>query len=1006
MEKSAWSSKDNGKVSFVDDGGRPAVRCDADYSAAAYSWFRCTINGGINSETCAGLRFSVKSDDTESISITFVYLNGKEEVKFMKSAAVKPAWSSVTISFRELVKNGSAITAEELKRVKYIMFGTTEKANRSTVFLQDVSFTADIGASPASVTAVIDDMEGDLRWSGAAVFAEQNVKSGRRSLRFDASTKEGIAIKEFAHDLSAFNTISFDCYSEQATGARIELVCTSEDDGSKGWDYYRYTLAVDWKGWKRFELPYAKFSKSRSPVGWKKIDSIAFASTWGDHETPVAGTVLHIDNLVAMMLEEKDPMRSIKVTEKHAADLVLIKGRLIDTLSPKHGDVIGEASVPALAIASSCSADGSWTGIAYDDRSRARWAPQKHLDNIYAMTYDYVRITNENATQRTMLKSVIDRALAYWFSRDPKSDNWWHNEIGAQLTLTKTALLLDGELTPEQRAKIVVILKRSSTDRMTGGNLTWTAGHTVVRGVIERNPAVAAYAFKLIADEIRVASGDDEGVKTDGTFHQHGQQIYNSGYGAVFAVDASRFLYYAAGTVFEFPKEKLDILTSYVLDGSRWMLYRNLIDYSSRGREITRASGVPGVNFLGEVCKNLKTQRGPRQPEVAAFHEELTNKINSLVGNRHFWKSDYMIHRRASWMMSVKMLSLRMQSGELVNDEGKRSHLLSDGLTYIYTGDGLSYHNIFPVWDWKRLPGITAVWSPEPPEGKVPSRGEKDFAGGVSDGTNGVCGFFHTRKTLAAHKAYFFFDNVCLALGAGISDTSGKPVYTSLNQCLLKGPVTIGTGDAPRALSRGKEDAADAKWLHHDGVGYLLLGNRVTVNADAEQGSWKDISTSASGDVIRTDVFSAWINHGANPENAAYAYIIAPGTGDDIKKLAADMPVRVITNTDLVQAAEDSARAVVQAVFFQPGSIVTADGLSVTVDQPCMLMLRSSGNVLTVSAANPRNKPLTLGVAVSRKLSGTGAAWESGLGITRIRMPLPDGDNAGQSITQAYKIER
>ena len=60
-----------------------------------------------------------------------------------------------------------------------------------------------------------------------------------------------------------------------------------------------------------------------------------------------------------------------------------------------------------------------------------------------------------------------------------------------------------------------------------------------------------------------------------------------------------------------------------------------------------------------------------------------------LLGNRHFWCSDYMVHRRGPWMASVRMFSDRLWSSELVNDEGRRSQHLSDGANLLYlTGEG------------------------------------------------------------------------------------------------------------------------------------------------------------------------------------------------------------------------------------------------------------------------------------------------------------------------------
>ena len=66
--------------------------------------------------------------------------------------------------------------------------------------------------------------------------------------------------------------------------------------GSDGWDYYQYQPAVDWTGWKRFELKKSDFGEARKPIGWHWISYIAInASGWG--QTPDPETVLYFDDI-------------------------------------------------------------------------------------------------------------------------------------------------------------------------------------------------------------------------------------------------------------------------------------------------------------------------------------------------------------------------------------------------------------------------------------------------------------------------------------------------------------------------------------------------------------------------------------------------------------------------------------------------------------------------------------------------------------------------------------
>ena len=115
----------------------------------------------------------------------------------------------------------------------------------------------------------------------------------------------------------------------------------------------------------------------------------------------------------------------------------------------------------------------------------------------------------------------------------------------------------------------------------------------------------------------------DEGVKADGYVPTSTASSCTTAVtGRASPWTPRAFLYYAANTAYQFPKDKVDIVTSYILDGSRWMVYRNVPDYSTRGRDITRVARPPGPCYLTAACQQLKESPGPRQAEVAAFLDE------------------------------------------------------------------------------------------------------------------------------------------------------------------------------------------------------------------------------------------------------------------------------------------------------------------------------------------------------------------------------------------------
>ncbi len=100
------------------------------------------------------------------------------------------------------------------------------------------------------------------------------------------------------------------------------------------------------------------------------------------------------------------------------------------------------------------------------------------------------------------------------------------------------------------------------------------------------------------------------------------------------------------------------------------------------------------------------------------------------------------------------------------NSEGLKNHYLGDGANFI-SRTGQEYYDIFPVLDWRRIPGTTVVQKPTlPSEEEIREEGVTDFVGGVSDGLMGASAFDYVkiRDSLQARKSWFFFDNVFVCL--------------------------------------------------------------------------------------------------------------------------------------------------------------------------------------------------------------------------------------------------
>ena len=629
--------------------------------------------------------------------------------------------------------------------------------------------------------------------------------------------------------------------------------------------------------------------------------------------------------------------------------------------------------------------DGSWDGIDYSDKSRTIWAPMGHLARLTELARAYASKRLPEAEAAAVSQAFV-KGFDCWAARDPKSSNWWYNEIGAPLELYRLMLLTEPLLTDGRREKGCALLARAKLG-MTGQNLLWLSEAVIGRACLQRDAGLMAEAFARIQGEIVVT--EKEGIQQDFSFHQHGAQLYNGGYGSGFSASAPRFAELAQGTSFAFAPEKLAILSAYLLDGQQWMIRGGQFDYSASGRELTRPNSGGARSYASRARTLLKLDAAPRREELERMALRLEKGVSpacpALTGHRHFWRSDYTAHHLPEFMASVRLTSDRMLQTELVNDENQLGVHLSDGVMYLYA-TGEEYRNIFPVWDWARLPGITAEHNR--PLGRVRNgrKGTRAFAGGVSDGTFGLSAMDFERDGLVAKKAWFFFGGEVVCLGAGIASTNGFRVVTSLNQCLADGPVTAKRADGTVSVLASPEKLSEPAWVHHGGFVYALLqgAGNIGVGVSAQKGSWKRISTARRADEVTQEVFSLWINHGESPRDAAYAYVVAARPDAAASgAYASAMPVRVVSNTPAVQAVENPPAGILQIAFYRAGVVEAAGWGAVRVDRPCLLMLRRVDGRVKGAVCDPAQRDGQVRVEV---------------GGRSCSVPLPSGPMRGSSV--------
>ncbi|WP_052132376.1 polysaccharide lyase family 8 super-sandwich domain-containing protein [Vibrio variabilis] len=642
------------------------------------------------------------------------------------------------------------------------------------------------------------------------------------------------------------------------------------------------------------------------------------------------------------------------------------------------------------------SAEGSWPDVNYEQVEKPGWSPKDHLDRLVMLAAAY----NEKPSEELGL--AISNAITYWLDADPQSWNWWWHDIGIPNRIGRSAVMAKDALSEPLRQRIAEYLpgvpnyspNNPNSPIPKAANRTDIALAVMNRGLLTNDSDMVGKAISDIEDTVNIGTG--AGVQHDLSFHQHGPQLYTSGYGPVWFNTAAKWANLVNDLPWAFDKEKITILVDYLLDGQRWSKRHGQWDYNTMSRGISRTKTT---EFSPELSSEMPEQTQmdlvaswvpERADEALAFKEhEFGGADSGMNGFKHFWRSDYSVKASDGHMFSIGMNSQRTEAAEAGNGENLKGFWLSFGSTFLMQR-GNEYYNIFPVWDWKLVPGVTApeYVSQGADWGRI-MQPDVSFVGGVSNGRHGVTamemdidirhserahstnpGFYNPgegKGRTQAKKAWFSFDDEIVALGAGIQSTNIEPVNTSINQVLLNGEVTVDG----RVRSMGSHELVDANWVHHDNVGYVFPSSwNGVVSNKVQTGAWKSIRRTSSADTVTKDVFTLSMSHGSQPRNATYEYVIAPGkTAEQMSAYAAAMPIDIIQNTENIQAVRHKGLNVTGIVFYQPGSI-DLGSIKVDVNHASLVLINESGEQPELSVSTPGADFVDLELALQSEAYG------------------------------------
>jgi len=690
-----------------------------------------------------------------------------------------------------------------------------------------------------------------------------------------------------------------------------------------------------------------------------------------------------------------------------SSDVEILRQRfIVETMKPQ----INESHIRQLM--STIREDGTWPGINYKDVSKTGFQHSEHLNNLVELSRAYKKKGSELKGDKK-LKKMICSALDYWLANDFICENWWWNQIGTPNLLVSMLLIMDDDLTKEQIAKTLPMVGRANlnaTGARPSGDRIKIAGILAKTLLFNRDEAQFKEVIKVIEGEIKFATG--RGMQYDYSFHHREDRVNNTlSYGLGYADAFAEWAANVSGTSYKFSDPSLQLLIDYYLDGiCKMMVYGKFPDTGAMNRDITRSGSQKAFGTATpERLLKTTTYRKTELEDIVKIRMGAANP--ALSHSTFFWQSEHFTFQRPTFFTSVRMYSTRDYNMEVpYNGEGLMNHHRGDGTNYISrTGD--EYCDIAPVYDWQKIPGTTIVQKPSlPSEDEIQKKGQTDFVGAVTNCKYGAVAFdFKSpHDPLEAKKAWFFFDKEYVCLGAGINSDSKLSVATTLNQCLLKGDVVVMKGNEKSSVKQGAQQLNDVTWILHDSIGYLFPEpQKVNLSNQSEKGSWFKINRQADSpkEEISKNVFKLWLDHGSHPQNATYQYIVVPSaTEPEMAGYSSHPKIEILSNTTAMQAVKHLDSNICEVVFYQSGEIQISNDLTVGIDSPGIVMVKTEGKMITeISVADPSRKlgriHLTLNMKIEKNVDNFKSSWNKEKGISEITIDLPQTVYAGKSVT-------
>jgi len=612
----------------------------------------------------------------------------------------------------------------------------------------------------------------------------------------------------------------------------------------------------------------------------------------------------------------------------------------------------------------------------------------------------------------TGLRAAIFNGLDWMHTNhyNPSSvifDNWFDFEIATPLLLNDITTLLYSNLTPAQVSNYMGAVNHftptpfdsSITTNLTAANKIWQSLVVAVRGAIVQDSNKIALARAALSDVFPYVTEND-GFYRDGSFVFHRFFPYNAGYGVELLDSMGAIMQLLSGSTWAITDPAHTNVFRWVRDSFQPFFARGAAmemvdgryhtrngDGHERGQEMLGAilrvaqvappaeaaafkSFAKGV-ILSDTYRNFLTAQSPPYNVWASAAVNDTNLPAPAVTTEHrqFPGMDRVVHHTPDWTFGLSMSSSRIGNYESTRGENLKGWYTGEGMTYIYNRDLGQYSDQFwSTVDPYRMPGTTVDLFTRSNGSGDSYRSPNNQTGGASIlGLYGVSAMHLNTwvSTLSARKSWFVFDNEIVCVGNSVSSSetnSGVETIIENRRLGLYGHNALTVNGATKPSGPGWcESMAGTSWAHLAGsvngsdIGYFFpSGTTVKALRESRSGAMKEVNTTYGSTTKHTRHYlTMLVDHGTNPSNGSYSYVLLPGlSASGVAAYAASPDITILQNNSTATAVRENRLGLLGINHWRDTSNQVS-GAGISFSHKAAAILKNDGTVLDIGVSDP-----------------------------------------------------